>query len=187
MLTTNDEAVYRELVSLRWMGIDRSTFARSTGTYQWEYDVREVGYKYLMNDITAAIGLAHLKRLEEWNERRRDIVALYRTELSDFVPHQIRFVEHTPEAVSANHLCTIRVRNRDAVVGALKKCEITVGVHYKPNHFYPPYAHTRRGDLTVTEQAYQELISLPLHLFLSDNDVRKVCQALRDILKRLPD
>jgi perosamine synthetase len=56
MVTTNDKALYDRLMRLRWLGIDRSTFARSEGKYQWEYDVAEVGYKYHMNDISAAIG-----------------------------------------------------------------------------------------------------------------------------------
>ncbi len=183
MLTTNDEALYTELVRLRWMGIDRSTFARSAGKYHWEYDVLEMGYKYHMNDIAAAIGLEHLKRLDEWNERRREIVNMYRAELSDLSPRRLRFVDQTPGAISANHLCVIRVPNRNAVVEALKERDISVGVHYKPNHRYRSYIGARRGDLTVTERAYQELISLPLHLYLTNGDVHTVCQALRDILK----
>jgi perosamine synthetase len=179
MVTTNDDAVYERLERLRWMGIDQSTFARSGGGYRWEYEVGEVGFKYHMNDITAAIGLEHLKQLDAWNGRRREIVGFYRALLADLVPHSLRFVETTPGAVSANHLCAIRVQERDAVVEDLRTRGIGVGVHYRPNHLYPPFASCRRGDLSVTERVYREVISLPLHLQLLDGHVRAVADALR--------
>jgi perosamine synthetase len=183
MLTTDDEAVRAQLVRLRWMGIDRDTFARSANGYHWEYDVVELGYKYQMNDITAAIGLAHLPRVDEWNGRRREIVDVYRNELGGMESRGLRFVEHTDGATSSNHLCVIRVPRRNAVVEALKRGGIFVGVHYKPNHHYPLFGEARRGDLSVTEQAYEQIMSLPLHLLLTDEDVREVCHSLRAALK----
>jgi perosamine synthetase len=184
MITTNDELLYRRLIHLRWVGIDRSTYARSAGPYQWEYDVVELGYKYHMNDIAAAIGLAHLSKLEQWNARRHQMVDLYRTHLSQTGPGAVRFVEQTPGAVSASHLCVIRVPNRNRIVDGLKELGVGVGVHYKPNHHYAMYAGARKGDLSVVEKAYKEVISLPLHLLLTDEDVETVCKALRTVLAR---
>ena len=182
MVTTNDKGVYEKLMSLRWMGIDQSTYDRSAGKYKWEYSVQSVGYKYHTNDIAAAIGVEHLKRLDEWNGRRQEIVEMYRKELGNLVPHKIRFAEPTPRTQSANHLCVIRLADRDRMVDRLKEAGISVGVHYRPSHHYPMYAHARRADLSVTERAYSELISLPLHLGLSDDDVRTVCNTLRKLL-----
>lgn len=183
MLTLNDKDMYDKLVRLRWCGIDRDTFARNANGYQWEYSVRELGYKYQMNDISASIGLAHLKQLDEWNERRRQIVNLYRNELGDLESHGLKFVEHTAGASSANHLCVIRVPRRNAIVETLKREGIGVGVHYRPSHHYPLFDQARRDDLSKTDQAYEEIISLPLHLLLSDKDVHSVCQALRIALR----
>ena len=182
IITTSDAKIRDHLVRLRWVGIDKSTFARNTGGYQWEYDVSEIGYKYHMNDINAAIGIEHLKRLDEWNQRRKSIVELYRSELADLVPAVLSFTETTPGAASSNHLCVIRVQNRDNVVDRLKENGIGVGVHYKPNHHYPPFADTKHDSLSVTEQAYREVISLPLHLSLTNDHVKEVCNALRELL-----
>lgn len=182
MLTTNDEAVYQRLLRLRWLGIDRSTYNRSVGKYQWEYDVSEVGYKYHMNDIASAIGIEHLKRLDEWNRRRQQIVATYRAELSDLEPERVRFVQPTDGAISANHLCVVRVKNRNEAVRILGEKGISVGVHYKPNHFYAMFRDARCGTLQVAEHAYTEIMSLPLHLLLTDDDVEQVCRALREIV-----
>ena len=179
MVTLNDKDMYDKLVRLRWFGIDRDTFARSANGYQWEYSVRELGYKYQMNDISASIGLAHLKQVDEWNERRRQIVNLYRNELADLESHGLKFIEHTEGACSANHLCVIRVPRRNAIVEALKREGIGVGVHYRPCHHYPLFDQARRQNLSKTDQAYEEIISLPLHLLLSDENVYSVCHALR--------
>ncbi len=182
MLTMNDKEMYDRLVRLRWCGINRDTFARSEGGYQWEYNVDELGYKYQMNDISAAIGLVHLKHVDEWNERRRQIVNIYRNELAELEPRGLRFVEHTMGARSANHLCVIRVSRRNEIVEALKREGIGVGVHYRPNHHYPLFDRARRGELSNTDRAFEEIMSLPLHLFLSDEDVYTVCHALRKVL-----
>jgi dTDP-4-amino-4,6-dideoxygalactose transaminase len=182
MVTLNDKNLYDKLIRLRWCGIDRDTFVRSASGYQWEYNVTELGYKYQMNDISASIGLAQLKYVDEWNERRREIVSIYRNELAELESHGLRFVEHTTGASSANHLCVIRVPRRNAIVEALNREDIFVGVHYKPSHHYTLFNAARRSDLAKTEQAYDEIISLPLHLFLTDENVYSVCQALRTAL-----
>src|SRR5207248_2191792 len=96
MVTTNDKPIFEQLMTLRWMGIDQSTYDRSVGKYRWEYSVESVGYKYHTNDIAAAIGLEHLKRLDEWNARRQQIVDIYRSELANLVPQELRFAEPTP-------------------------------------------------------------------------------------------
>src|SRR5262249_44921045 len=57
MLTTDDDDVYRRAQRLRWLGIDKSTWADVNRALRWEYPIVEVGYKYHMNDIAAALGL----------------------------------------------------------------------------------------------------------------------------------
>lgn len=183
MITTDDLEVYEQLLRLRWVGIDRSTFERNVGKYQWEYDVKELGYKYHINDIASAIGIEHLNMLDSWNKRRQDIVNGYRTGLSHVPVGNLSFVNTTSGAESSNHLCVIRVKNRDAVVDELKKKNIGVGVHYKPNNHYAPFQNCRHGELNVAEAAYREIISLPLHLYLTDDDVLEVCAALCEILR----
>jgi len=182
MVTTEDQEVYQHLLRLRWVGIDKTTFERNAGKYQWEYDVKELGYKYHINDIASAMGIEHLRMLDTWNERRQEIVTNYRALLSDIPREILSFTDQASDVQSSNHLCVIRVKNRDTVVDELKKRNIGVGVHYKPNHLYETYRNCRRGDLSVAEKVYGEVISLPLHLQLSDADVAEVCQALREIL-----
>jgi len=173
MITTNDEEVYKRLLRLRWLGIDKSTFDRSSEQgYKWEYDVPEVGYKYAMNDISAAIGIEQLKYVDRWNFKRLQMVAKYASRLPFY------FLEETPGAVSSHHLCVIRVHEKERLYAACKEEGIELGVHYKPNHFYPMYRQFVREPLPETEHAYKVILSLPLHLRLKESDLWKVMNVL---------
>ena len=103
MITTNDYDLYKKLQSLSWFGIE-STYSRVSGNthlkkdlatssknpegkpgYTWDYDVTELGYKYYMIDLLAAIGLVQLKKLDGHLEIRRNIQKRYNNELNDIV------------------------------------------------------------------------------------------------------
>ena len=176
MVTTNSKEQYDKLMQLRWMGIDKSTFDRTSSTeYAWEYEVEEIGYKYAMNDINAALVLSGLKHLDNDNIDRRDIAARYRSGLRD----DIKTLAYTPRGESSNHIFTIRVPNRDELYEKLAAAGINAGVHYKPNHLYPVYEEFR-FPLPVAEQIYKETLSLPMHLKLTLNDIAYICEKVNE-------
>ncbi len=166
MVTTNSEDEYNTLRSMTWLGIDKTTFARSTGKYKWEYDVPIVGYKYHSNDIAAALGIQGLECLDGWNTKRYELAQAYKLALPE-----IDFLWTTPMTTSSNHLCVIRVPNRDTLHDRLIENGIETGVHYKPNHLYPMYQQYDVGDLVETEKAYKEILTLPMHMKLFENDI----------------
>ena len=178
-VTTNSFDYCERLIRLRWLGIDKSTFQRSddvTGkTYSWEYGVNELGYKYHMNDISAAIGLVQLAYLEEDNARRAEIAAIYTAELAD-VPG-VRLMEHEADRRSSHHLHGILVDARDDLVDKLRASGVEVGMHYKRNDRYPMY---EEQDLPNTEYFCSHEVSLPIHLRLTDEDVQHVCRLIRE-------
>ncbi len=174
MVTTNDEDEYNTVRSLTWLGIDKSTFARSTGKYKWEYDIPIVGYKYHSNDIAAVLGVQGLEKLNEWNEYRKFLHREYATLLPG-----VEFLKRTPKTFSSAHLCVIRVPNRDALHDRLEENNIETGVHYKPNHLYPMYQQYDVGDLVETEKAYKEILSLPMHLKLGKNDISYITGTIK--------
>jgi dTDP-4-dehydrorhamnose reductase len=165
-----DDEVARKLT---WLGINKDTYARtaSQGNYKWKYDVEFVGYKYHGNSIMAGIALVQLKYLDGDNQRRREIAAHYR---AGFSAHKhIRTIPIAPDCESATHLFQIRVANRDALMEALNKDGIFPGVHYRDNTLYRMFAY---GDGTCPQArlASDEIISLPLHLRLTDADIDRV-------------
>ena len=177
MVTTNDEEVCKKMRALTWLGIDKTTFARSTDNYKWEYDIPKVGHKYHSNDIAASLGVQGLEKLDEWNEYRGELKEMYRALLPG-----VEFVDPLPNTTSSNHLCVIKVDNRDEIHDRLAEQGIETGVHYKPNHLYTMYTQYDKGDLTNTESAYKRILSLPMHLKLYENDISYISETLRRYL-----
>jgi dTDP-4-dehydrorhamnose reductase len=173
MVCFRDQADDELARKLTWLGINKDTYARtvSHGNYKWKYDVEFVGYKYHGNSIMAAMALVQLKYLDSDNQRRRDIANHYR---AGFALHaHIRTIPIPTACESATHLFQIRVTNRDELMEALNSAGIFPGVHYRDNTLYRMFAY---GDGTCPRArlASDEIISLPLHLRLTDADVDRV-------------
>lgn len=160
---------------LRWMGIDKDTWSRSSSTYRWAYDVAEVGHRYSMNDLNAAIALAHLPLLPEANARRRAIAERYRHGLAGL--DGVTILEPPTDRTSATCLAAILVDRRDAVVDRLGRAGIETGVHYRRNDQHPLFGEPR--DLPGAQAYWTRTLSLPLHLELTDQDVDAVIDGVR--------
>lgn len=169
---------------MSWLGINKDTYARSSaGEYKWLYDVEFVGLKGHGNSIMAAIALVQLKYLDQDNQRRRQICERYNQLLK--VRPEIKFIEHLPDNISSRHLFQIRVPEnlREKLLVYLNSQEIYPGVHYRINTEYKMYHY---GLLTCprAEQAAKEVISLPLHLRLSDEDVARVARSVIEFFEK---
>lgn len=158
---------------LSWLGINKDTFSRSTkGSYKWRYDVDDVGFKYHGNSIMAAIGLVQLRYLEKDNEYRRTISGWYEKYLSD----DIKVVPTSPSTIaSSRHLFQIRVNNREELLDTFYSNEIYPGVHYIDNTQYAPYSYGY-GTCPNAHQASEELLTLPIHMDITEEDVKRICE-----------
>ena len=177
------EKKYDQIVrKLSWLGIDKDTFNRTTskGTYKWDYDVPTLGYKYHGNSIMASMALTGLKYLDSDNERRRKIAEIYNKELKKV--KGVTIIEHNTKCISSRHLYQIRVKNRDKVMELLNNLYISPGVHYKDNTEYDLYKDSY-GMCPYSHKVSRELITLPIHLNLTDDDCLKVTDTLKEILK----
>lgn len=178
MLTFSDPEYDARLRRLRWVGIDKDTWDRSEidQKYSWYYTVQELGWKYHMNDITAAIGLVQLEKLDRANARRGEIVAYYNERFAD-----LECLETPVEksyAQSAFHNYVIKLDRRDQLIAYLRDRNISTGVHYMPNHLYSMYRGFR-ADVPVTERVWQRLVTLPLYPGMTDWDVERVVRGVR--------
>jgi perosamine synthetase len=163
------------LRQLRWLGISSDTYQRSKSCqYRWSYDISEVGFKYQMNDIQAAIGLAQLRYLDEDNDYRRKIAEIYRQELSK-IPG-IRLLEYRKDRLSSYHLFCVLVENRDVLINKLQSESIQTGVHYFRNDRYPMY---EEQNLPNTEYFWQRVISLPMHVMLTEEEVYSIVRIIK--------
>lgn len=168
---------------LGWLGINKDTYARSgdKGTYKWKYDVEYVGQKDHGNSIMAAIALVQLKYLDEDNAYRRKLVELY-DRLFAANPNIEVVPANYPDECSY-HIYAIRVKDREALMQRLNEADIYPGVHYRDNTEYGMYAYDH-GKCPRAHRASEELLSLPLHLRLTEEDVRRIAEVVNDFTLR---
>jgi dTDP-4-amino-4,6-dideoxygalactose transaminase len=181
MICFADARLDEEVRKWSWMGINKDTYMRtlSVGTYKWRYDVEQVGFKYHGNSIMAAMALVGLRYLEEDNTLRRRLCARYDTRL-DGAPG----VERVPLArgcTPSRHLYQVLVDERDDTMVRLNENDIYPGVHYWDNTFYRMYA-AGSGTCPRARRASERLISLPLHLRLTEAGVDRVAATLRKVV-----
>lgn len=176
MICWKDEESDRITRQMAWLGINKDTYKRAnTGTYTWKYDVDYVGYKYNGNAIMAAIALVQLKYLDEENARRRQIVERYNEAFKDIKNIQIIEAPHHEEC--SYHIYELAVPDRDALMAYLAEKEIYCGVHYRDNTEYSMYLYAQ-GTCPRAHEISQHLVTLPLHMWLTDEDVMEIINAV---------
>jgi dTDP-4-amino-4,6-dideoxygalactose transaminase len=142
------------------------------------------GYNGRLHAIQAGFLRVKLKRLAAWNEGRRRAAAAYRKALAD-VP-QVRLPVEADYARHVYHLFVIRAERRDALQEHLGRQGIGTGLHYPlPLHLQKAYAGlgVGAGSLPVTERVAQSILSLPMFPELTDRQIDRVAQAIRDFYR----
>jgi len=185
MLTYNDTDLDKKLRLWKFHGVTRDAYARYSSKALSHYDIVFPGLKYNMTDIQAALGLIQLKKLDQFNERRRYLAERYHTLLAD-LPIQLPPLEKREGYCHAWHLFVIRVLaeapvKRDDLVLELSERNIGTGFHYLPVHTATAYSDFYR-ELPVTETVGQQVISLPLYPDLTDAQQDYVAEQIRSIL-----
>lgn len=165
---------------LSWLGIDKDTYARTLegGTRPWFYEVEHAGFKYNGNSLMAAVALVGLRYLEADNQRRRELCLLYERMLRD--DPRFGLIPIPEECVPSRHLFQVLVADRDAVMGELRREKIYAGVHYRDNTEFRPYRGVS-APCPRARWASEHVISLPLHLLLSEEDVQRVGETLKRV------
>ena len=180
MICSNDPELDAAARNLSWLGINKTTYDRySKSSYSWEYDVPNLGFKYHGNSISAAMCLVSLRYLEEDNAYRRKLASWYfdRLSQSDHSNSEIEIIEHDDSIISSRHLFQISVNNRDEVLLKLASQDVYCGVHYIANHTYDIYKDFKADTERATYYS-QRILSLPLHLGLTEVDVDRVSDIL---------
>lgn len=168
-----DDSVARKL---SWLGINKDTYARASGNYKWKYDVEYLGYKYNGNAIMAGIALVQLRYVDADNIYRRQVASWYDECFKEHLD-RIRPVGVAPGCESSRHLYIIEVENRDEIIEALNKEEIYPGVHYLDNTEYTMYQYAR-GLCPNSHRLSEHILSLPLHLRLTKEDVCRIAEVI---------
>jgi perosamine synthetase len=184
MMCSDDVDLIKNIQPARWVGIDKDTWKRfskyndsgSMDTKHWYYEIAMLGYKYNMNDLSAAIGLAQLKKLPLFNKRRSEFVSRYLDGIEG-LKHIKPLMPYDP--VNNNYwLFGVRCQNRDKLILFLKSKGIATGVHYMPLTLHPFFSEYK-SDCKVAENIWDTFVTLPLHVDLTDKEVDYVIFALQ--------
>jgi perosamine synthetase len=172
LLTFKDPNILEKAKRLRWFGIDRS--AKQLGV--WENDIKDVGYKYQMTDLGAAIGLASIRNFASTLSLRRELLHRYYSNLEGNSRIQILGRE-TQDLYHAAWLFTIRVKDRKRLQVKLLEHKIESNqVHYR-NDRYSIFS-SGKLDLPNMNSIEDEYLVLPLHTKMNIEDVDRICKVL---------
>ena len=153
----NHKKIQESLYAKRWCGI--------TNRKNTNYDIKQIGNNYYMNEFSAAIGLVQLKKLDKLNTIRRKITKRYFQEIK--INSKMQFDKHC-----SYHLYWILVKNRNEFQKRMNEHGIETGTHYKPIHTFSLYKSKIK--LKNTENIGKKVVSIPCHTNLNETEIGKI-------------
>lgn len=173
-LAFKNDKLLEKAKRLRWFGIDRQ--AKSNGI--WDNDIVEVGYKYQMTDISAAMGLA---AIDEWDltfEIRKSLFQRYQNNLKNVAGIKVVGGE-VLDRIHAAWLMTVLVENPEELQAKLSAKNIESNqVHFR-NDRYSIFGK-RRNDLPNMDKIENKYLVLPLHTAMQPEDVDRICNIVKE-------
>lgn len=191
MILTDDPALYEKLLLFRTHGItSRPERLDDRSEGPWYYEMQALGFNYRITDLQCALGISQLRKLDRFVARRRDIARRYAEGLAD-LSELVDIPRERGDVLSAYHLYVVQLKphrlraSRREVFSALRQRRIPVQVHYLPVHLQPYYRQRfgyRRGDYPQAEQYYERCLTLPLYPRMSDAEVARVIDEVRQAI-----
>ena len=154
---SNHKKIRTLLCAKRWCGI---TNRKST-----DYDVKQIGNNYYMNEFSASIGLIQLKKLDKLNKIRRKIAKRYSEEIK--INAKMQFDQNC-----SYHLYWILVKNRKKFQKQMIEYGIETGTHYKPVHTFSLYKS--KNKIKNTENIGKNVVTIPCHSNLNESEIGKI-------------
>lgn len=189
MIVTRHTEISQRCKIMRLHGISRDAFDRYTSKVPaWFYEVVAPGYKYNMSDISAAIGLQQLKKLDTFHQRRQEMAERFHQALADLplvLPPCPR-----PGDSHAWHLYPVRLTQnagveRDQFIQRMADQGIGCSVHFIPLHCHPVWRDSyalQPEQFPYAQAAFEAEVTLPLYTRMTDADQRRVIHAVRKVL-----
>lgn len=180
-LIASNKKYYQKLKKIIWYGIDREEKKRNLlDPLPDSFKGTELGFKYNMNDITATLAFVGIDHFDKVAKKRRLIGERYRKELSD-CPN-IKLMKYYDDRKPNYQIFPIHVQNRLRFAKYLIKNNIMVNINNRRNDIYPMFGGFRK-DLFVTALADADVVLLPIHADLTDEDVSYIIEKVHDAVK----
>jgi len=185
MVITNSKEIAEYVKAARSHGFTRSLVDRFSKGKPWDYDMREPGFNYRLDEIRSTLGLNQLKRIRTLNNKRLHAAKYYTTKMKDIegitTPEILKNFEHN------YHLYIIRIgkdfgMTRDQVFEKIKSEGIQVSLHYKPLHLFSAYKKFAKVHVPLknSEQIFKENLSLPFFPSMTKTQIDLVVQFFKN-------
>ncbi|MCA9407170.1 MAG: DegT/DnrJ/EryC1/StrS family aminotransferase [Candidatus Omnitrophica bacterium] len=165
------------------INIDEKTKMLRDYGRQGRYDHKIKGFNSRLDTVQAVVLAAKLKHLDQWNKMRNDNAAYYCELLKDVDGVVTPLIKDDRTHVFQTF--AVRLQNRDKICDELKKKGVGVLIHYPiPVHLQEAYADLgyKKGDLPVSEQLADEVLSLPMFPHMNKNQIEYVCESLKELV-----
>lgn len=191
MVTSHNAELIERIRRLSMYGISdaRRIWKRYAPRGSWQYDIAELGYKYNMMDIQAALGIHQLRRLDEFIARREHFATMYDRALG---PIDVLGTPIVADGIGhARHLYPLLVEpgvlkiGRDTFIEALTDRNIGTSVLYQPLHahsYYEDVCGHATGDFPNAMGLFERVINLPISPAMMDTDIEDVIAAVTDVV-----
>lgn len=188
---TNSQELHKKLVLAHTHGIthDASLMGDILDEGSWYYEQIVLGYNYRITDFQAALIINQMKKLEQFVERRKEIVKAYDDAFAELPGIIIQ--QEIPESDTCRHLYIIRLDldrlscTRREFFDAMSAENVQCQIHYIPVYWFPYYQQLgyEKGLCPKAEEVYQSIMSIPLYPKMSEQDVKDVIHAVTKVVK----
>jgi len=186
MICTSNPEVLDKIRAYRWIGMDKDNWKKAEeyvdvdrDAMHWFYEISVLGYKYNMNDLAAAVGLAQLDKLKDMNNRRSSIMKLYMEGISK-IKGIIPILPFEPENY-AYWMFGLRLDRRDEMILHLKSKGVATGCHYTPMTMQPLFKEYA-NNCKVANKEYKRIMTLPFHPDLTIKEVKYIIKCIEDFV-----
>ncbi len=198
LVTTSRKELYEKMLSFRslccrtydpkgkYLPIDETLLPM--GKRYWYLDFDDIGFNYRMTDAQAAVGLAQLRKLDAFNERRIEIASIYSRELSGVRGLSVPYI--SPDTKHVFHVYCVLVQpefgmsKEDFMWELCMEKRIKVWSHYMPIHLTTAYRNLGNGpgDCPVAERLFEQYVSLPIHPRMTDEAIGYLIESVRGLV-----
>lgn len=187
-ITTNNIKLYKKLQMYKSHGITRDREMKINHLGDWHYEMHFLGENYRMTDISASLGISQLSKSNQFAKKRAAIASKYLNNLANC--QEIELPEEKKWAQSSWHIFVIKLKlhllkaDRNTIFNALRAENIGVNIHYIPIYHHPFYQKNKlffAENLDVTENVFNQIITIPLFPEMKQKDIMDVINAIRKV------
>lgn len=179
IIIVKSEEEYNNLKELRLVGMTQPSSTMYQNQRAWTYDVKQLGFRYHMSNMHAAMGLKQLSKIDKISQSRREACRYYNEQLKNIKEVRVPNTDYT-DITPFLYYIRVPKETRDSLRTFMLSQGVDTGIHWQPGHWFTLLKDCKKGDLTVTESVGREILSLPLHSMMPRETLDRVISSIKN-------